>query len=149
MVSVNEVAKYFIENGEDITPKKLQKLSYYAEAWCNALLNKRLINDTHFEAWVHGPVSPELYQEYKNYGWNVIEEPAVNIEYNFSDKEKEILDSVLETYGHLSGNELEAITHEETPWLNQRKDLEETEASNNIIKFEDMQNYYSSIYIGD
>ena len=149
MVSINEVAKYFIENGEDITPKKLQKLSYYAEAWSNALLNEKLIDDTHFEAWVHGPVSPVLYQQYKKYGWNEIDKPEINVEYSFSDKEKEILDSVLETYGHLSGNELEAITHEETPWLNQRKGLEETETSNNIIKFEDMQSYYSSIYLGD
>lgn len=118
MISINEVAKYFIENGEDITPKKLQKLSYYAEAWCNALLNERLIEDTHFEAWVHGPVSPDLYQQYKRYGWNEIDKPEVNVEYSFSDKEKEILDSVIETYGHLSGNELEALTHEEAPWLN-------------------------------
>ncbi|HHA0827787.1 TPA: Panacea domain-containing protein [Staphylococcus aureus] len=149
MISINEVAKYFIENGEDITPKKLQKLSYYAEAWCNALLNERLIEDTHFEAWVHGPVSPDLYQQYKKYGWNEIDKPEVNVEYSFSDKEKEILDSVIETYGHLSGNELEALTHEETPWLNQRKGLGETETPNNIIKFEDMQSYYSSIYLGD
>lgn len=149
MISIHEVAKYIIENGEDITPKKLQKLSYYAEAWCNALLNEKLVDDTHFEAWVHGPVSPELYQEYKNYGWNEINEPAQDVEYSFSNKEKEILDSVLETYGHLSGNELEAITHEEAPWLNQRKGLGETESSNNIIRFEDMKNYYWSIYSGD
>lgn len=149
MISINEVAKYFIENGEDITPKKLQKLSYYAEAWCNALLNKKLIEDTHFEAWVHGPVSPELYQQYKKYGWNEIDKPEKKVEYTFSDKEKEILDSVLETYGHLSGNELEALTHEETPWLNQRKGLGEMESSNNIIKFKDMQSYYYSIYLGD
>ena len=149
MISINEVAQYCIENGEDITPKKLQKLSYYAEAWCNALLNEKLIEDTHFEAWVHGPDSPDLYQQYKKYGWNEIDKPEINVEYSFSDNEKEILDSVLETYGHLSGNELEALTHEERPWLNQRKGLGETETSNNIIKFEDMQNYYSSIYLGD
>lgn len=149
MVSINEVAKYFIENGEDITPKKLQKLSYYAEAWCNALLNRKLISDTHFEAWVHGPVSPVLYQQYKNYGWNTIKEPVIDTDYNFSIKEEEILDSVLETYGHLSGNELEAITHEETPWLNQRKDLNENDASNRVINFDDMRDYYWSIYSGD
>ena len=149
MISINEVAKYFIENGKDITPKKLQKLSYYAEAWHNALLNEKLIDDTHFEAWVHGPVSPVLYHQYKNYGWNEINEPKVEVDYTFSNNEKEVLNSVLETYGHLSGNELEAITHQETPWLNQRKGLSDEESSNNIISFEDMKKYYWSIYSGD
>lgn len=149
MASIHEVAKYLIENGENITPKKLQKLSYYSEAWSNALLGKPLVSDTHFEAWVHGPVSPELYRTYRQYGWMEIDEPARDIEINLDKEQIEVINSVLETYGHLSGNELEAITHREDPWLNQRKGLEEIESGNKVISTNDMAQYYRSIYVGD
>nr|WP_318027384.1 hypothetical protein [Mycoplasmopsis bovis] len=33
-------------------PKKLQKLTYYAEAWANALLGEGILSDTAFQAWV-------------------------------------------------------------------------------------------------
>ncbi|WP_145442227.1 Panacea domain-containing protein [Staphylococcus hominis] len=149
MASVNEVAKYIIENCNNVTPKKLQKLAYYVQGWSNALLNRSLIDDTNFEAWVHGPVSPELYQTYKKYGWNTINEPAVDVELNFTSNEEDLLNSVIETYGHLSGNELEAQTHLETPWINQRIGLDDDEPSNNVISEDDMRTYYWSIYIGD
>lgn len=149
MVSVHEVAKYIIENGTDITPKKLQKLTYYSEAWHNALLDTGLINDTHFEAWVHGPVSPELYSTYKDFGWKIIDKPIKNIDITLNDKQIEVINSVLETYDSFSGNELEAITHQEDPWKKQRVGLKETEPSNKIISKIDMKEYYQSIYIGD
>ncbi|WP_239724714.1 MULTISPECIES: type II toxin-antitoxin system antitoxin SocA domain-containing protein [unclassified Mammaliicoccus] len=149
MPSIHEVAKYMIENGSDVTPKKLQKLCYYAEAWHNALLEKSLIDDSRFEAWVHGPVSPELYRTYRDYGWMIIDKPERDIELTFNNKQTELLESVIETYDEFSGNELEAITHNESPWINQRIGLEENESSNNEIDKQDMMNYYRSIYIGD
>src|SRR5699024_8442680 len=115
----------------------------------NALLGESMIDDTRFEAWVHGPVSPELYRAYREYGWTEINEPAREVEINLDKKQIEIVESVLETYGHLSGNELEAITHKEDPWLKKREGYAETESCNEIIDPEDMRVYYSSIYVGD
>lgn len=149
MASVNEVAKYIIENCNNVTPKKLQELAYYVQGWSNALLNRSLIDDTNFEAWVQGAVSKELYETYKKYGWNTINEPAVDVELNFTRNEEDLLNSVIETYGHLSGNELEAQTRLETPWINQRIGLDDDEPSNNVISEDDMRTYYWSIYIGD
>ena len=53
------------------------------------------------------------------------------------------------TYGDKTANELEALTHSETPWKNARKGLDETEPSDNEILAEDMREYYLSIYSGD
>ncbi|GAD41456.1 hypothetical protein Javan59_0006 [Streptococcus phage Javan59] len=146
--SIFDVSEWFLSK-ESMTPKKLQKLSYYFEAWCHALFNRSLINDTHFEAWVHGPVSPELYNEYKEYGWNDIEQHKKDNSETFEPKALELLQSVWLTYGDKSANELEALTHSEIPWRNARKGLEETEPSNNQISSQDMHEYYLSIYIGD
>ena len=71
MFSVFSVADFFLARAS-MSPKKLQKLVYYAYAWTLALLNET-IDDLHFrlfhnkiEAWVHGPVVPDLYQQYKS-----------------------------------------------------------------------------------
>ncbi len=145
--SIFDISDWFLSK-EAMTPKKLQKLSYYFEAWCHALFGCSLINDTRFEAWIHGPVSPDLYKKYREYGWNDIEQTKDNSEL-FDDKTLELLESVWVTYGDKSANELEALTHSETPWKNARKGLDETEPSDNEILAEDMREYYLSIYSGD
>ena len=67
MYNVFDVANWFISKG-DISPKKLQKLVYYAYAWYLTFmndsdneLNNRLFEDR-AEAWIHGPVFPKLYR---------------------------------------------------------------------------------------
>ncbi|WP_323089084.1 Panacea domain-containing protein [Allobaculum sp. JKK-2023] len=86
--------------------KKLQKLTYYAYAWTLALLNENaekmqyhLFNEP-IEAWVHGPVIPDLYQKYKEYGWMDI--PKDNPSFNFSPDELDILNQVWDAYGSFS-----------------------------------------------
>ena len=67
-ITHRDVAEYFLalanETGGTITNLKLQKLVYYAQAWHLANFDKPLF-DAKFEAWVHGPVIPGLYEEYR------------------------------------------------------------------------------------
>lgn len=144
--SVFDIANWFLEKSA-MSPKKLQKLTYYAQAWAEALVSQDIINDTTYEAWAHGPVSPELYQEYKTYGWQDISEHGKS----GVDDEKaiDLLESVWLTYGDLSANELEALTHLETPWRNARHGLPDGAHCETAISKEDMKKYYSNIYTGD
>lgn len=68
MVKPQDVADYFIwlanDSGSFISNLKLQKLVYYAQAWYLAIYGQSLF-DEDFEAWVHGPIIPSLYQKYK------------------------------------------------------------------------------------
>lgn len=143
--TVFDVADFFLSK-ESMTPKKLQKLTYYAEAWHQALLDKPLIHDESFQAWVHGPVAPSLYHKYKKYGWTPI--PTKECTLDFNKESLSILESVWETYGNQDGNSLEALTHAEAPWINARIGLEPDENSNVVISSEDMKKYYKSIYLG-
>ena len=145
--TVDQVANWFLSK-ESMSPKKLQKLTYYFEAWGNALYEESLINDTSFEAWVHGPVSPKLYHEYKEYGWREIEKRP-NSDELFEDKALDLLESVWITYGDETPNSLEAITHAEYPWQKARLGLEPLENGDNVIQNKDMADYYKAIYIGD
>lgn len=143
--SVFTIAKWFLHRHE-MTPKKLEKIVYYAEAWSNTLMGHRLINDTEFEAWVHGPVSRELYNKYKNYGWNLI--PKEQEDVDISEDVQELLESVWITYGDKNANELEALTHSEDPWKNARLGKKPFEPSDEVIDVESMKKYYSKIYVG-
>lgn len=145
MASIYDVANAFLEK-EPMSPKKIQKLSYYFYAWGLTLYSKRMINDSEFQAWVHGPVSYKLYQKYRRYAWADIKEHE---EYSLDFEERRVLESVWETYGDLAADELEALTHSEEPWIKARRGLGEYENSDRSINDEDIKEYYSSIYIGD
>lgn len=142
---INEVANWFL-NKSSMSHKKLQKLCYYAEAWHQALYSSSMLSDCCFEAWVHGPVCPSLYDIYKSYGWQDISKRAKKPD--IDSKSDEFLEIVYNTYGHLSGHQLETLTHSEIPWQEARGGLKECEASNNVIKVETMRKFYNSIFEG-
>lgn len=124
--------------------KKLQKLCYYAVAWHYTLYNSDLVTDGNFEAWVHGPVSPELYHTYKEWGWADI--PKNSNKPTFDNNIEDYLDIVYNTYGDLTGHQLESLTHDEDPWKEARKGCPDYKASNEIINKDTMRQYYSRIY---
>lgn len=147
-VSIFEVADWFLHK-EAMPHKKLQKLCYYYFAWGHALLNRNVIDNCQFQAWVHGPVNVELYDKYRDFGWVTIpkkEEDNTNL---FVEEELGLLESVWCTYGEKSGNELEALTHDEPPWKTARKGRAPFERSQKVIDPKNMKKYYKSIYIGD
>ena len=147
MESVNSIARWFLHQSS-MEHKKLQKLCYYAQAWHCALEGSPLFNDV-IEAWVHGPVIPSLYQQYKNYGWQKI--PQL-IEFDDSSLAPETigtLNAVYETYGDFTGMQLEALTHSEAPWQKARGTLYPNypmAICTNPISIEDMTEYYSELY---
>lgn len=147
MAKIFDVANWFLSK-ESMSHKKLQKLAYYVEAWGWALYERDVIEDTNFEAWVHGPVSKILYDRYRYSGWNDIESVADNSN-KFNAEELELLESVWLTYGKLSANELEALTHSEIPWRAAREGCADCEACSNEISPELMKTYYRSIYTGE
>lgn len=143
-VEVLDVAKAFL-NIQPMTHKKLQKLSYYAYSWYYTLYGEKLFR-TKFQAWVHGPVSPELYQEYKQYGWREIEQ--LN-EYPISLQENPeligFIHQVFDSYGHLDADELEYLTHIEDPWKVARGDIGDLEPCTNEIDDEVILKFYRKV----
>lgn len=136
-MDILEVAKAFLTISP-MTQKKLQKLCYYAQGWYAGLTGKKLF-DNDLEAWVHGPVCPKLYEKYKIYGYNEI--PKVNT--NITNEElKGIVEQIYRIYGKLDGDQLEELTHKETPWLNARNGIESWVPSNETIQFADMEEYF-------
>lgn len=143
--TIFDVANWFLTK-ESMPHKKLQKLCYYAQAWSLALSDEDISQDSDFQAWVHGPVNVSLWDKYKSYGYAPIHK---NKNKPQTPLNTDLLESVWETYGELSGYQLEKLTHEEAPWQLARKGLPEEAPSNRLIDKADMKSFYQSIYSGD
>lgn len=149
--TARQVADYFLsllqpENGDSITHLKLQKLVYYAQAWHLVFFDKPLYNDR-IEAWVHGPVVPDLYRKYRD----IYPNDVINIDPNkfdipeFSKDKKALLNEVYSVYGELSGAHLEELTHSEDPWLFARGNRHPLEKCSEPITLKSMKEYYKTL----
>lgn len=145
-LSINELADYIVSK-HDITPKTLQKILYFIQGFTMAFNKNLLFNDTP-QAWVHGPVYPEVYNKYSDFKFNIID--TMNIEneneiLNVSDNEKTLIDCILRFFTVYSGDVLEKITHIESPWLEAREGLSKNEFSKNPITLESMNDYFIQV----
>lgn len=151
----NIILTHFDYSGDLITNKKLQKLLYYVEAW-NLVYKSSLIDDD-FEAWVHGPVVPDVYHTYKIFGYSPIKNEYA-LGQTASDKmrdllssgviektQKEIIFEVLKKYGALNSYQLETLSHSEKPWIEARKGLGDFDHCSAVIDKGLMKTYYSSL----
>lgn len=136
------VIRFFHESGDLITNLKLQKLLYYIQGWHLGLYDKPLFEED-FQAWVHGPVQPAIYGEYKHYMWNPICEDIPNID--LPENVCSHIEDVLKVYGIKTAYELERMTHHEEPWLIARGNIDHTEVCVNTITKFSMQSYFSRI----
>ena len=122
MTTVSNVANAFIlmddnNDGDGLTNLKLQKLAYYAQGFHLAIFDNPLFDEA-IEAWTHGPVVPELYQAYKQYGKTPVP-IADNFDINVLDKDAiNLIEEVYRVYGQFSAWQLRNMTHEEAPWIN-------------------------------
>jgi len=144
MASVLNVAAYIVDKCGEITTMKLQKLTYYCQAWSLAWDDVPLFSED-FQAWANGPVCPELFKEHK--GRFVVKKGflANYLDYKFKTFQIETMDAVLRDLGDKSPQWLSDLTHSEKPWLEARKGCEIGEICDKVITKEAMQQYYSEL----
>lgn len=144
-ITPSDVAKYFLyrsmQDGELVSPLKMQKLVYYAYSW-NLVKNGKKLFEESIEAWPNGPVVPSLYRQLKKYGSAPIgedflgastQEEVDSFMGKFRGKVGVTLDMVYQEYMTKTAFELVMSTHSEKPWIEARKGLSATERSNNPI----------------
>ena len=135
-----DIAKWFI-NEIHPEPLKLQKLLYLAQGYSYAFHDEPLFADD-MEAWVHGPVVPNVYHIYKDYHFNPI---SINYELiEFDQKALEVLNYVLEKYGKYDAKYLEEMTHYQEPWILSREGLDPDERSDKTIAKQNIASYFTS-----
>ena len=139
---------YIFKIAEEVTPLALQKMLYFAQGIHMALSGIEFFREE-CEAWAHGPVFKDVYDIFKNFKYNPIDDIRFamfqNRFHELPDDEKRIVDLVVETFGMYSGKVLERITHEETPWKNARVNCLPGESSNEVISKESIKKYFSGV----
>lgn len=148
------IANYFLDkakaDGKTLNPMGLQKLVYYAHGWHLAMRNQPLVVQR-VQAWDYGPVIPEIYREFKEFGRRPINRRATCWEFDDSAEDlmslnprriepeirrddqpvHELLNKVWDVYKDYSAVQLSNMTHEDgTPW-HQVKQV--NQASNAVI----------------
>ncbi len=165
-LDIQDVARYIglsmTTKGFSISPLKLQKMLYYAQAWFMAFYGRKeqLFADIP-QAWVNGPVYPQIYYSYRDKTNNMCDHLNSSDFYEgdanegfklyagkmgFNDDQKETIESIIMNYGSLSQNELIFLTHSESPWADARKGLAPYEKSQKEISLDQMCDYYKGRY---
>ena len=161
-VAIEDFAKYvglsLLSKGYSVSPLKLQKMLYYAQAWHMVFFGREntLFADVP-QAWVNGPVYPVIFNAYKDkvvgmcdhlsvkdfgeedacYGLEIVARRL-----NLSAEQTELTESVINFYGSKTQNQLVLFTHAEKPWTEKREGLQPYEKSTEALSLDTMYQYY-------
>ena len=147
-VELLAVIAYIFSALHEVTPLTLQKLLYYMQGNSAAIYDKPLF-DAPCEAWVHGPVYRNVYNLFRDFKYNPIDDdrfvPLKESALPLTPEAKEVVDRVLDTFGMYSGKVLESITHKEAPWLDARRGFLPDETSHAEISLDAMKAYFKKV----
>lgn len=91
-----------------ISNLSLNKLVYYAQVESLRTNGQPLFTDR-IEAWKLGPVEPDVYHCFKQYGSNRIAKPVSNV---IGDSNtNQIIENMFDKYGHMTAYDLVTMTH--------------------------------------
>ena len=143
-----DVANWFIsrfdkESGDVITHLKVQKLLYFSEAWTQVLLERELFSE-YIEAWAHGPVVREVFDQFNGSGWQPLSTTGEIVE--FDSDVSGVLLQVLEAYGDVSAKTLEEMTHQDQPWKDTRGSLSLEARCSDVISKDSIKAYFTEKY---
>jgi len=142
------VIAYVFERLEEVTPLMLQKLLYFIQGIYSALYGKPIFVEE-CKAWIHGPVYPEVYDLFRDFKYNPIDDARFALlegtEDALTDDEKRVIDLVVNTFGMYGGKVLERITHNEAPWREARKGYGDGIPSNELLSKDSIKEYYIAV----
>jgi uncharacterized phage-associated protein len=131
-----------LERGDIISNLKLQKLLYYLQGYHLAFFNEPLFEDG-LEAWTYGPVVPDIYHRFKDWGPKaIILDPATHSQIELHPEEEDMFEQVMSEYGKFSAIKLMEMTHRELPWK------EASERSDKRISLDTMKNFFVQLIDG-
>ena len=142
------VIAYVFEKLEEVTPLMLQKLLYFIQGVYSALYGKPIFEED-CRAWIHGPVYPEVYELFRDFKYNPIDDARFALlkgnEDALTDDEKKAIDLVVNTFGMYGGKVLEKITHNEDPWTEARKGYGDSIPSSELLLKDRIMKYYIAV----
>lgn len=112
------VLQYTTQRNIRITHLQLQKILYYIQGYHLREFGEPLFDDKIY-AWPYGPVVRSVYVNYFIYGalpLRVTEPKELHKELHVDEKQKTLINRVVEDKTRFRAAQLVAATHSETPW---------------------------------
>lgn len=129
-------------NTEILTRKKLELMLYYAYCWYMVInadkisqIEKSKLFETKFEAGVHGPTIP-------NFDDIMLQQLFIDTKYQLTYDEIDILDQILNIYGHLSEHQLIKRAQSEKSWIEARGNAKILDECHTALKDTTIYKYY-------
>lgn len=145
MATAFDAAAYILEKKGTLTGYQLQKLLYYSQVWHLVATGEPLFPER-IVAYRHGPVVPDVSICHQHKRWVHSEDIQGNTG-NVGPRAACVIDAVLSSYGDMSGEELEELSHSEEQWreyFNNQAGHESEE-----IPLESLANYYAGLWASD
>ena len=158
MYRVLDVCRHIIKYSNDrrygISNLKLQKLLYFIQAYFLIVRDEPCFIEQ-IEAWDLGPVVPEAYHAYKQFGSNDI--PFLDSFVRFDEKnpwnpdyvqyidsvitedDKAIINLVIDKFADYTATDLVALTHKQLPWKQAY-----VPGENRIIELKEIKAYFAA-----
>lgn len=159
MYNVLDVCRYAINYSNDkeygISNLKLQKILYFIQAcFLTNTESQAPCFREKIEAWDFGPVVPEAYREYKQYGSSNIPTIVSFVDFDEEDlwntrridydgdiialSDKMLINAVIDKFADYSATDLVTLTHNQAPWKNAYVPYQ-----NNEITVESIKEYFN------
>lgn len=122
---------------------KLQKLAFYSNALSLVCDDKPLFREQ-FQAWVNGPVCPELFDAHRGKFIVGPGELGVHAGPELTEHERALVNRVLDVLGPYDGETLSKLTHSEAPWIDARRGYQADSRCSEVITNRAIKEFYSS-----
>ena len=142
-VSVHDVAAYILSKQSPMSAMKLQKLTYYCQAW-SLVWDDRPMFPEPIQAWANGPVVPALWERHRG-RFNLDRQWAIGDPGRLDEDARETVDVILRDYGDKSAQWLSDLTHAERPWAEARRGMAAGDRGSAEITQLALADYYSSL----
>jgi uncharacterized phage-associated protein len=138
-----DVAEYILRKCGEMDAYKLEKLTFYSQAWSLAWGHGPIFPDK-IEAWQRGPVIRSLFQRHA--GKYLVASVGGDVRsVEASARDRATIDAVIKFYFPMSGTQLSDLTHVEDPWVNARSGLAPNERGTAEITQEAIKKYYDGL----
>ena len=134
-MDIRTVASWFTSK-EPMDGVRIQRLCYFAQCLYIATGDGTPLFENPMQAWIYGPVSPELYEIYNS---------SVEIKYHQTETPflpadvEECLENVYLQFKGMSKEKISFIATHQYPWNNARKGVKFGDACTNEISIEDIR----------
>lgn len=143
-----KVIAYLFERLQEVTLFMLQKLLYFTQGVYLALYGKPIFAEDCW-AWVQGPVYPKVYELFKDFTFNPMNDARFALlegtKDDLSEEEKHAADLVINTFGIYGGKVLEMIARQEQPWKDARNGYTDNMPAGELMTKEGIMKYYEAV----